>query len=116
METIGDLLPSAVGVALSPVPIIAVILMLGTPRARSNGVAFAVGWVVGLVAVSAIVLLVAGGADDDTSGASDAVNWAKVAIGLLFLFLAFKQWQGRPRPGQDVEMPKWMATIDAFTA
>jgi hypothetical protein len=30
-------LPSAVGVALSPVPIIAVILMLGTPRARSNG-------------------------------------------------------------------------------
>ncbi len=46
---IGDLLPSAVGVALSPVPIIAVILMLGTPKARSNGPAFAVGWVAGLV-------------------------------------------------------------------
>jgi hypothetical protein len=27
----------AVGVALSPVPIIAIVLMLGTPRARSNG-------------------------------------------------------------------------------
>jgi hypothetical protein len=36
-QAIGDLLPSAVGVAISPVPIIAVILMLGTPRARSNG-------------------------------------------------------------------------------
>jgi Sap, sulfolipid-1-addressing protein len=44
-EAIGDLLPSAVGVALSPIPIVAVILMLGTPRARSNGPAFAAGWV-----------------------------------------------------------------------
>ena len=47
-EVIGDLLPSAVGVALSPVPIVAVILMLGTPRARTNGPMFAVGWVAGL--------------------------------------------------------------------
>jgi hypothetical protein len=36
-RAIGDLLPSAVGVALSPIPIIAVILILATPRARSNG-------------------------------------------------------------------------------
>jgi hypothetical protein len=61
-EAIGDLLPAAVGVALSPVPIVAVILMLGTPRARSNGPAFAAGWVAGLVTVGVIVLLVAGDA------------------------------------------------------
>ncbi len=36
-EAIGQALPFAVGVALSPVPIIAVILMLVTPRARANG-------------------------------------------------------------------------------
>src|SRR5688572_20394190 len=36
-QAIGDLLPSAVGVALSPIPIIAVILILATPKARSNG-------------------------------------------------------------------------------
>jgi hypothetical protein len=35
-QAIGEILPLAVGVALSPVPIIAIILMLGTPRARSN--------------------------------------------------------------------------------
>ena len=58
-QALGEVLPSAVGVALSPVPIIAVILMLGTPRARSNGPAFAVGWVLGLVAVSLLVLVVA---------------------------------------------------------
>jgi hypothetical protein len=35
-QTIGELLPLAVGVAIAPVPIIAVILMLFTPgRART---------------------------------------------------------------------------------
>ena len=54
-QAIGDLLPAAIGVAMSPIPIIAVILMLSTPKAHSNGSAFAVGWVLGLVIVSIIV-------------------------------------------------------------
>jgi len=107
-EAIGDLLPSAVGVALSPVPIVAVILMLGTPRARTNGPAFAAGWVAGLVTVGVIVLLVAGNADSrgDTSTAVDVVV---LLFGVLLLAVAVKQWQGRPRPGETPEMPKWMA-------
>ena len=76
---IGDILPSAIGVALSPVPIIAVILMLGTPKARSNGPAFAVGWIAGLVIVSVIVLLVAGDADEADAGSSTAVDVVKLA-------------------------------------
>ena len=112
---IGDLLPSAVGVALSPVPIIAVILMLGTPRARSNGPAFAIGWVVGLVVVSVIVVLLASGADDADSGSSTAVDVINLVFGALFLLLALKQWRSRPRPGVEVAMPKWMAAIDTVT-
>ena len=61
IQTIGDFLPAAVAVALSPIPIVAVVLMLGTPRARSNGPAFALGWVAGLVAVSIVVVVVLGG-------------------------------------------------------
>jgi threonine/homoserine/homoserine lactone efflux protein len=114
-QAIGDLLPSAVGVAISPVPIIAVILMLSTRRARSNGSAFAVGWVLGLVAVMTIVLLVASGADDPDSGASTAVSIVKLLLGMLFLVMAWKQWQSRPVEGQPTELPKWMASIDAFT-
>ena len=102
-QAIGDLLPSAIGVALSPVPIIAVILILGTPKARSNGPAFAVGWVLGLVIVSVIVLLVAGGSDDPDSGSSTAVDVIKLLIGVLFLVLALKQWQGRPQPGEEAD-------------
>ena len=62
IQVIGDLLPSALGVALSPVPIIAVILMLGTPKARATGSAFAVGWIAGLVIASTIVLVATSGA------------------------------------------------------
>jgi hypothetical protein len=41
-------------VALSPLPIIAVILMLVSVRARLNGPAFLVGWLLGLAVVGAI--------------------------------------------------------------
>ena len=46
--------------ALSPVPIVAVILMLGTPRARSNGPAFALAWMVGLAVAAGAALAQAG--------------------------------------------------------
>ena len=54
-QAIGALLPSAAAVALSPIPIVAVILMLSTPRAKTNGPAFAVAWMIGLAAVSSVV-------------------------------------------------------------
>lgn len=57
-EAIGHVLSLGVGVALSPVPIIAVVLMLGTPRARANGPAFVLGWVAGLAVAGTVILLV----------------------------------------------------------
>ncbi|MGH2597630.1 MAG: GAP family protein [Actinomycetota bacterium] len=115
-RAIGDLLPSAVGVAISPVPIIAVILMLGTPKARTDGPAFALGWLVGLIAVSVIVLLLASGADDPDSASATGVNWVTLILGVVFLVMAAGQWRKRPKEGQEPEMPKWMAAIDSLTA
>lgn len=114
-QAIGQLLPLAIGVALSPIPIIGVILILGTPKARSNGPAFVLGWVIGLVAVTVIVIVIAGGADDPNSTASDSVDWLKVGLGAAFLFMAMRQWRGRPKAGEQPTMPKWMQTIDRFT-
>ena len=42
-EAIGQSLQMAVGVALSPMPIIAVVLLLTTRAARRNGTAFVLG-------------------------------------------------------------------------
>lgn len=112
-QAIGDLLPSAIAVALSPIPIIAVVVVLGTPRARTAGPMFAVGWVLGLAVVSAVVILALGsGVDSDTE---TGIEWFKVAVGVLFLILAAKQWRKRPRAGRAPEMPKWMSTVDSVT-
>jgi threonine/homoserine/homoserine lactone efflux protein len=112
---IGELLPAAVAVALSPIPIVAVIVMLGTPKARTNGPAFALGWVVGLVAVSVIVLVLANGADDPNSTSADTVEWGKVVLGAALIVMAFRQWRKRPRHGEAAQMPGWMAVVDRFT-
>jgi threonine/homoserine/homoserine lactone efflux protein len=109
-EAIGDLLPTAVAVALSPIPIVAVVLVLGSSHARRSGPAFAFGWVAGLLSVStAVVLLLADGADADYD--DPGLNWFKIVVGCLFLVMAGKQWQKRANTKQ----PAWMATIDTAT-
>lgn len=114
-DAIGQVLSFGVGVTLSPVPIIGVVLMLGTPRARSNGIAFILGWVLGLAGVGAIVLLAASGADASQSGdPADWVNWLKLGLGALLLLVAARQWRGRPAAGEQGKLPKWMQAIDTF--
>ena len=115
-DAIGQVLSFGVGVSLSPVPIIAVVLMLGTPRARVNGPMFLLGWIVGLTIVGVIVLAAAGGAGADDGGEPATwVGWVKLALGVLLLLVAVRQWRGRPRAGEDGALPKWMRTIDQFT-
>ena len=116
-EVIGDVLPSALGVAISPVPIIAVILMLLAPRARAASVAFLLGWVVGVTVVVVVVTLVVDPVDssepDDPSTFSSVL---KLVLGALFLLLALRSWRSRPRAGQAPEMPSWMSAITDFNA
>ena len=101
-------------VALSPIPIVAVVVVLGAPRARTAGPAFALGWIAGLLAVSVVVVLLVGSASDPDSD-DPGVNWLKLGIGIVFLLMAAKQWTKRPRPGKEPEVPGWMATIDSAT-
>jgi hypothetical protein len=78
-QAIGGSLAMAIGIAISPIPIIAIVLMLTTPRARANGPAFVAGWLIGLGMVGAIVLLIAGPASASQSGAPAAwVSWTKI--------------------------------------
>jgi threonine/homoserine/homoserine lactone efflux protein len=115
-EAIAQVLSLGVGVALSPVPIIAVVLMLGTPRAGANGPAFVLGWIAGLAIVGTIVLVVAGSADaSENDQPADWVGVLKIVLGVLLALVAVRQWRGRPRGGGEAAMPKWMRAIDRFT-
>lgn len=115
-DAIGQMLASAVGIAISPVPLITVVLMLATPRGRVNGTAFATSWVVCLgVVVTAVVLAGAGADASGDEGPATWTLWLKLVLGVLFLLLGVKQWKNRPREGHEAEQPGWMKAIDQFT-
>ncbi|MCP3855759.1 MAG: GAP family protein [Actinomycetia bacterium] len=111
---IGDILGMAVGVAISPVPVIAVILMLFSSRAAANSLSFLAGWVLGLSAAGLMVLAL--GVEASSGGDANGGGVIKIAIGALFVVLGVRQWLGRPRGDEEAEMPGWMATIDDFNA
>ena len=114
-QAIGGSLALAVGIALSPIPIIAVVLMLTTPRARANGPAFVLGWLLGLGVIGAIVLAVAGPANASSSGAPATwVSWLKIILGAGLLLIAVRQFRGRPHGEDQAPMPKWMGAIENF--
>jgi hypothetical protein len=114
-QAIGGSLPLAIGIAISPVPIIAVVLMLTTSRARVNGPAFILGWLLGLGVIGAIVLAIADPAKASNSGAPATwASWLKIVLGTLLLLVAVRQFRGRPHDQEQAAMPKWMGAIDNF--
>ena len=112
---IGDILPLALAVAISPIPIIATILMPMSPKPRPLGLSFLGGWVVGIsVAVVAFTLLGGILPEPETGDSRPVMGTIQLIVGALLLLMAVKQWRGRPGPGEDAELPKWMAAIDTM--
>jgi hypothetical protein len=96
-EAIGESLAAAVGIAISPIPIIAVVLMLTTPDGRANSTAFLLGWLLGLGAAGTAVLLIAAPVDGDDSGPAAWLGRIKILLGALLLFVAIRQFRRRDR-------------------
>jgi len=115
-QAISEVLPFAIGVAISPVPIVAVILMLFSSRARVNGPMFLLGWVGGLaIATGVLYALAVGGNVGSDSRSSDAASWLRIVLGVLLLLAAVRNWKNRPEPGSTPQLPKWMAHVDALS-
>ena len=113
---ISEVLTFAIGVAISPVPIMAVILMLFSQRAKVNGPAFLFGWVLALAVVSAVVYVLSHDGNVATSStAMDSVSWGKIVLGVVLLALGRRNWRKRRAAGGEPAMPKWMATVDTLS-
>ncbi len=116
-EAISTILPQAFGAAISPIPIIAVILMLFTSNARVNAPAFAFGWILALLTVVTVAFIASDsqnvGSDE---GASTGASLVRLILAGLLLLLSVKQWKSRPKPGDEAkEAPAWMTSIESFT-
>jgi len=111
----GDILPLAVAVAISPMPIVAVILMLFSARASSNGPAFLGGWVVGLLVVSVIVLALSGLLGIGGGAPPTWVSLLKIVLGILLLLLGWEKLTNRPPSGTASPTPRWLNAVEQLT-
>jgi hypothetical protein len=115
-QAIGESITFAIGVAISPIPIIAVILMLLSKRAGVNSLAFCAGWIIGVAGATAVVIAVSGaiGTNSD-GGASHGTSTVKLVLGIALLLLARRNWAKRPAPGESATLPKWLQAIEGIT-
>jgi hypothetical protein len=113
--TIGAVLPLALGIAISPIPVIAAILMLLSPKAKATSVGFLIGWVLGILVIASAFTLLSSQIPSDRADASmPLAGFADLMLGVLLLLLAARQWRRRPKAGAEPVMPKWMAAIDTM--
>src|SRR4051812_115479 len=113
-EAIGQMLPAAGGGAISPMPIVAVVLMLVSRRAvRTAGLRGRLDRRPGDRSARSSWRSPAAPARA-TRRAGDLGELLKLTLGVLFLLVGVRQWRGRPRDDSDASMPKWMSALDTF--
>jgi hypothetical protein len=113
-QALGALLPIAVAVAISSVPLTVTILILLSPNRGRAALPFLVGWVIGVAAV--IILTAAGAAalsqplrlSRDTGTAV-----LQIVIGAILMVLAAIYLLRRPHAG-GTGLPRWLSAVDSF--
>ena len=114
-EAIGQSLPVAVGVMVSPLPVVAVVLMLLSGKARANAFAFVLTWFVAIALLTGVVAFLAGTSSGTEEQPATWVSAVKIVLGAGLLFLSVKNWRERPGEGEEPPAPTWMSAIDGFT-
>lgn len=113
---VADVVPYALGVAASPLPIIAVILVLFSDRARIAGPAFLAGALAGVLAVGAAVYILTGyGYLEGEHQGGTVSQVVRIGLGLVLLFAAYLHVVRHRRANGQHAMPKWMASADRWS-
>jgi threonine/homoserine/homoserine lactone efflux protein len=116
LALIGETLPLAIGIALSPLPVIAAILVLLSPGARARGTMFMVGWLAGILFDVVLFSLFSAFIPASDVAASQPIKATiQLLLGVLLILLALRQWRSRPKAGSEPVMPKWMSALDTMS-
>jgi hypothetical protein len=105
------LIPLGLVISLSPLTVIPAVLVLQAPRARPSSLAFLAGWVLGLVALTALSVAASGllgGLDKSPPRWS---SWLRVVLGSALIVYGIYQWLTRQR---HTESPAWMRSFDTI--
>ncbi len=114
---IGEILPLALVVTISPLNIIPAILLLFTRKPLLNALSFLAGFTGGVAVVLGLLIPLGGAVNLSTdSGHSTWAGILKLVLGMYLLFAAVKKFRGRPRAGQEGSLPKWMDGIAGYSS
>ncbi len=114
LEDLSNLLPLALGVTISPIPIAAVILVMMSANGVQKGWAFLIGWTIGLIGILTVAssvfnkLSIAGAAGETGNTAA----YFQMGFGVTLIILALRLWLKRPRKGEVVQAPGWMQSLN----
>ncbi len=106
-------IPIALGIAASPGAIIAIMILLMTPRAISNSYSFLLGWFIGLMLVGIIVLSIPG-LNDSTGEPTYVSGWIRIFLGSFFLVLGIFIVKNAPKKGESEAPPTWLEKVDSY--
>jgi threonine/homoserine/homoserine lactone efflux protein len=112
-DLLAQLIPTAIVGALSPLPVLVVIVLLMSERGLAKAASFAAALVGGYAVVGAVVLAVADGDAAESDGGRAVAGAVVAAIGAMLVVLALKQLVGGPDP--DEALPKLMGQLDRMT-
>lgn len=116
MDEWGQLLPLALTIALSPLPLAALLLMLLAPGGFRAAAGFSIGWFVGVLIAATMLALLSSLLPHDRAGGSRALQAAvPLLLGIALIVLGIVQWHDRPRRGTEVPLPRWLSALDRLT-
>jgi len=100
-------------IALEPIPLTAFIIILASERGSRNGAAFVSGWLVSLGIVVAVTVLATGNSPPKSNTAPSLAALAfKIALGVVLLLIALRQYRRLGQPKKPKKPPKWQASVD----
>lgn len=113
---IGDVLPFAVVVMVSPINIVAAILLLFSRRPIPAAAAYLAGFAAGVGVVVAVFDVLADRIDwSDGAWPSRAAAFVRIALGALLFVAAVRKLRARQGSVDDRELPRWMDGISGLT-
>ena len=87
-DILASALPFAIGIAVSPIPVVAIVVVISTNT--GNALGLLTGWVIGIVAIGLLVFALPGlqTIQNEPTGLS---GWLRIGLGILLVWLSFRK-------------------------
>lgn len=115
LDVVGYVIPFGIGVTLSPLPIIAVILLVMAPVGTPGGALFLLARVLSFAILTAAFAWASDLVDDAASSTTPAAV-LRILLGAGLIVAAAVKWHRRPRGDEEPKLPGWMNSIDGMSA